>query len=285
MIIMAPEKTKKSAIDVPVLTPVEESKIEKPVTPETNVLTVWKPKTGVGRQVKEGSITAIDEILNAGKPILEPEITEVLLPNLSSDLLMIGQSKGKFGGGSRRVFRQTQKKTQEGNKPSFATVAVIGNKDGFVGLGFGKARETVPAREKAVRKAKLSVFKVARGCGSWRCNCKTPHSIPFTVTGKCGSVIITLMPAPKGKGLVCEKEVAKILGLSGIQDVWSKIRGQSKNKLNVIYATIAALKKLTSTKISSTTMDELAYHTGQLKKQSPDAATQAMPGTEAPAQQ
>ncbi len=54
--------------------------------------------------------------------------------------------------GSRRVFRQTQKKTKEGNKPKFSTYAVVGNKDGYVGLGFGKAKETVPAREKAVQK-------------------------------------------------------------------------------------------------------------------------------------
>ena len=81
------------------------------------------------------------------------EIVDILLPNLETDLLLIGQSKGKFGGGQRRVFRQTQKKTREGNKPKFSTIAIAGNKDGYVGIGYGKSKETVPAREKAFRSA------------------------------------------------------------------------------------------------------------------------------------
>ena len=109
---------------------------------------------------------------------------------LKNDLLLIGQSKGKFGGGARRIFKQTQKKTPEGNKPSFACAAVVGNEDGYVGVGSGKSKDTVPAREKAIRRAKLNLFKIRRGCGSWECNCKTHHSIPFETEGKCGSVSI-----------------------------------------------------------------------------------------------
>jgi small subunit ribosomal protein S5 len=56
------------------------------------------------------------------------------------------------------------------------------------------------------------------------------------------------MPAPKGTGLVIEKECAKILRLAGIQDVWTKTAGQTKNRINLIYATVDALKKLSSTK-------------------------------------
>ena len=54
------------------------------------------------------------------------------------------------------------RKTAEGNKPHFAALAVVGNKNGYVGIGYGKARETVPAREKAVRNAKLNVIKIRR---------------------------------------------------------------------------------------------------------------------------
>ena len=185
---------------------------------------------------------------------------------MESDLLMIGQSKGKFGGGSRRVFRQTQKKTKEGNKPKFSTFSVIGNKDGFVGLGFGKAKETVPAREKALRKSKLNIMRIARGCGSWQCNCKTPHSIPFTVTGKCSSVTVELKPAPKGTGLKTEKEIAKILKLAGIKDIWSRTRGQTRNKLNVIEAVRKALMQLNSTKIQERHVTSLAIRAGALEK-------------------
>ena len=87
----------------------------------------WKPKTSLGIKVKSGEIASIDYALDRRIRILEPEIVEALLPNITTDLLMIGQSKGKFGGGQKRVFKQTQKKTQEGNKPKFATSAGEGN--------------------------------------------------------------------------------------------------------------------------------------------------------------
>src|SRR3989338_10333641 len=76
----------------------------------------WKPRTSLGRKVKSGEITSIGDILTNRSRIMEQEIVDVLLPGLKTDLLLVGQSKGKFGGGQRRVFRQTQKKTQEGNK-------------------------------------------------------------------------------------------------------------------------------------------------------------------------
>ncbi|MBI4153967.1 30S ribosomal protein S5, partial [Candidatus Woesearchaeota archaeon] len=133
---------------------------------------LWTPKTSLGRKVKDGEITHIDTILNNGWKILEPEIVDALLPNLRNDILAIGQSKGKFGGGKRSIWRQTQKKSKEGNKMSFTAMVIIGDKDGYVGLGTGKAKETVPAREKALRSAKLNVIKIRRGCGSWACGCK-----------------------------------------------------------------------------------------------------------------
>src|SRR3989338_721046 len=74
----------------------------------------WVPKTQLGRMVKEGKIKSFDEILDSNKKVLESEISESLL-HLDSDLLLIGQAKGKFGGGKRRAWRQTQKKTMEGN--------------------------------------------------------------------------------------------------------------------------------------------------------------------------
>ena len=253
--------------------PVEEEAVQ--IVALTADLDRWQPKTELGKKVKTREIKNIDEVLDSGKPILEPEIVDMLLPNMESDLLMIGQSKGKFGGGARRVFRQTQKKTKEGNKPKFATFSVIGNKDGYVGLGFGKAKETVPAREKALRKSKLNLMRISRGCGSWQCNCKTPHSIPFTVEGKCSSVIVELKPAPKGTGLKAEREVAKILKLAGIKDVWSSSRGQTRNKLNVIEAVRKALIKLSSTKIQQHHIDNLAIRSGMLPKQDAPAKAEA----------
>src|SRR3989338_3849147 len=120
----------------------------------------WQPITDLGRKVKDGRINDIDQIFDNGYTILEPEIANVLIHNLEEDLLLIGQAKGKFGGGQRRIFRQTQKKTKEGNKIKFMTCAIIGNENGFVGVGFGKSGETVPSREKAKRNARLGLIMV-----------------------------------------------------------------------------------------------------------------------------
>ncbi|MFH1506405.1 MAG: 30S ribosomal protein S5 [archaeon] len=246
----------------------EEAKRKRDLLEKEASLDTWNPKTSIGRQVKAREITDIDYILDQGKTMLEAEITDTLLLT-ESELLLIGQSRGKFGGGQRRVFRQTQKKTREGNKPKFTTISVVGDKNGHVGIGLGKAKETVPAREKAVRKAKLNVFKIRRACGSWQCGCGEPHTIPFAVTGKCGSVIITLMPAPKGKGLCVHSEIAKILRLAGIQDVWSKTRGQAKNRVNLVYACEKALKQLSIIKVQPRLENEMNIVDGSYEAKKP----------------
>jgi len=209
----------------------------------------WKPKTALGKQVKAKEIKDIDYILNNGLNIMEAEIVDALLPNLEHDLLLFGQSKGKFGGGKRSIWRQTQKKTKEGNRPSFAAMALVGDKEGHIGLGFGKAKETVPAREKAIRNAKVNLIKVVKGCGSWECGCKLPHSVPYRVEGKCGSVEVALIPAPKGTGLCIEKELKKILTHAGIKDIYSQTFGQTTTKINFIYACFDALKNLSKMKL------------------------------------
>lgn len=214
-------------------------------TPPTRqeILEAWQPTTRLGKMVKSGEITNIDQILDAGEKIYEKEIVDVLVPNLDTQLLLLGQSKGKFGGGQRREFRQTQKVTREGSKPKFSTVALVGNGDGYVGVGFGKSKETVPAREKSYRNARLNIIKVRRGSGAWASTTNEPHSIPFKVSGKCGSVEVTIMPAPKGTGLIAEKEIQKILKAAGIQDAWSKARGTTASRNNLIVAAFEALKQ------------------------------------------
>ena len=241
------EEEEKLEVEKDVITELPE--IEAETKPKITIdVEGWHPKTSTGKKVKIGEIKDIDELLDKGIPILEEQIVDILMPNVQSELLMIGQSKGKFGGGSRRIFKQTQKKTPEGNKSSFACMAVVGNNDGYVGIGYGKSKDTVPAREKAIRNAKISLFKIRRGAGSWEDATSEPHSIPWTVEGKCGSVRMILMPAPKGKGLIIEQECAKILKLAGIENVYSKTFGQTRSKANVIVACINALKNLNAFK-------------------------------------
>jgi small subunit ribosomal protein S5 len=207
-------------------------------------LTNWVPKTELGRKVKAGDITSMAEILEKGYKVLESEIVDFLFPDLKVELLEVGQSKGKFGGGKKSIWKQTQKITAEGSVMKFSTFAVVGNENGFVGAGFGNARETVPARQKAIRNAKLSLIYVPRGSGSWVPTEGVPHSIPFAVSGSCSSVTVTLKPAPMGAGLVMENKCKKILALAGIKDVYSKSAGKTATRLNSFKATFDALKNL-----------------------------------------
>jgi len=202
----------------------------------------WEPKTKLGREVKDGKIKNIDEILKGGRKILEAEIVDTLI-DLKSDLINIGQSKGKFGGGKRRIWRQTQRKTKEGNVPTFSTLAVVGDENSHVGIGSGRSAETLPAREKAIRKAKLEIFSVKRSCSGFDCSCQEPHTVPFKITGKAGSSRLTLIPAAQGTGLVVANELKKVLKLAGIKDVYSKAIGKKRTTFNLVKACIDALKQ------------------------------------------
>jgi len=200
----------------------------------------WVPKTKLGKLVKEGKIKDIDKALK--QKVLESEIVDYLL-KLKSDILNIGQAKGKFGGGKRRAWRQTQKKTKEGNVPTFTCMVLVGNEDGYVGLGSGKAKETLPARAKALRKAKLGIMKIKRACASFDCTCGEAHTVPYIVEGKVGSCTVKLIPAPQGTGLVIGDECKKILKLAGIKDVYSVTNGQKRTTMNLAKACMEALRK------------------------------------------
>jgi len=261
--VIASEEVKENIVE-PVVEIKEESKTEQVEEGGLEVVAgknTWIAKTELGRKVLAGEITDIDTILDSGKLILESNIVDYLLPGLETDLLLVGQAKGKFGGGQRRAFKQTQKKTSEGNKLHFAAMAIVGNRNGYVGIGYGKAKETVPAREKAIRNAKLNIFKIRRGAGTWESDSKDPTSIPFKVTGKNGAAQITLIPAPKGTGLVIEKECSKILRLAGIQDIRSMVK-QPKTKINIIKACVEALKKLSQVKIRQIDKENLSIVSG-----------------------
>jgi len=208
----------------------------------------WVPKTDLGRLVKTGKLKDIDKILLEHKKIVEPEIVDTLL-HLEQDLLLIGQAKGKFGGGKRRAWRQTQKKTMESNVTSFSCMAVVGDKNGHVGIGLGKAKETLPSRAKAQRNARLNIMKVTRGFETKEEPGAKPHTVPFVVEGKCGSVVLKLIPAPRGTGLVIGAECKKILRLAGIEDVYSMTKGQTRTVFNFANACIDALKKIDRMKL------------------------------------
>ena len=189
----------------------------------------WEPKTKLGKAVKAGEITDIDEILKAGKVILEPEIVDMLLPDLKSVTIEI---------------RPTQRVTDSGRRISYRAVVLVGDGNGHIGVGVGKSSEVRSAIEYAVKNAKKNIIYVPRGCGSWECQCNLDHSIPFAVSGKESSSIVELKPAPRGIGLAANDTIKEVLSLVGIKDVWSRARGSTSNRYNIVLATIKALKKL-----------------------------------------
>ncbi|MCS7368116.1 MAG: 30S ribosomal protein S5 [archaeon GBS-70-058] len=189
--------------------------------------TEWEPKTTVGRLVKEGTITSIYQLYSLNLPILEPEIVDILVPNLKNEVVYVSI---------------VQKQTDAGEQSRFKVAVVVGNEDGLIGVGTAKAKQLRFAIDKAIEDAKLKIIPVNRGCGSWECSCNRPHSIPFKVVGKSGSVEITLKPAPRGVGLVAGDPAKAVLRLAGVQDVWSFTRGETRTTLNFIMATYNALK-------------------------------------------
>lgn len=194
---------------------------------EVDVEKEWTPRTSLGKMVKEGKITSIDEIFMHGFRIQEPEIIDALLPDLQQEILYV---------------TIVQKQTDAGEKSRFKVLVVVGNANGYVGIGTGKARQVRTAVEKATLKAKLSIIPVRRGCGHWECGCDTLHSLPFKVVGKCGSVKVELLPAPRGVGLVAGEIAKTILRLCGIKDCWTKSFGSTSTVPSFAYAVYSALR-------------------------------------------
>jgi small subunit ribosomal protein S5 len=188
----------------------------------------WTPRTVMGTKVKNGEITTLEDLIDLGKPVLEPEIIDVLLPDMESETLLV---------------KTTQRVTDSGKRTKFRVVTVIGDRKGHVGLGVGKSDELKPAIDYAVRNAKKHMISIRTGCGSWECKCSVKHSIPQKSVGKEGSTIITLKPAPRGVGLAGNDVVRKVLGIAGVKDVWSSMQG-GKNIYNMASATMMALDGL-----------------------------------------
>ena len=193
-------------------------------------INLWQPRTSGGRAVKEGQITEISQILRQGKPIKEPEVVDALVPNLDEDILGVSL---------------VQRMHKSGRRIKYRVITAVGNRDGIVGVGHASTQEIGPSIRKAVTAAKLNVIEVARGCGSWECACGRPHSIPFKVTGRSGSVHLTIKPAPRGLGLAAAEVPKTILRMAGIEDIWIHSRGQTRTTLNFALAAFDALKQTT----------------------------------------
>ncbi|MFB6203212.1 MAG: 30S ribosomal protein S5 [Candidatus Nanohaloarchaea archaeon] len=210
---------------------------------ETEEEEIWKPKTKLGRKVAQGQITNIQEALEMDRKIMEPEIVDQLV-DLEEEVILIGGTPGKGGGKRRTVSKRTARMHKSGARYSSNAMTVLGDRNGVIGIGMGESDDTRAAIEDANREAKLNLIQVKQGCGSWECACGTDHTVPFEVTGKSGSVEVSLKPAPKGIGLAASDDMKKMLELAGYQDVWVKARGKTRTRENLIKAAFNALKKI-----------------------------------------
>ena len=130
-------------------------------------------------------------------------------------------------------INRSSKTTKGGRRMSFSAVIVVGDKKGRVGLGYGKANEVADAIRKGGESARRHLQRVVMK-GS---------TIPHSVTGQCDGGRVLLMPASEGTGMIVGGGMRAVLEMAGVRNVLGKSQG-SKNRLNVVKATLDALSKL-----------------------------------------
>jgi len=229
---------------------------------------VWTPKTKLGKLVNEGKITSITQVLESRLPLREPEIVDMLLPDMADDVADV---------------KMVQRMTDSGRRVRFAITCVVGNKDGIVGVGRAKGREVGPAIRRAIQDAKLNIIEVRRGCGSWQCGCLTPHTLPFRVDGRSGSVILSLKPAPRGVGLAVGNVAKTVMELAGITDAWGFTSGHSKTTVNFTYAAFNALKQTVSYRVTPEQQERLKIRSGMSRVHIAESDPVAVQGQQAEA--
>ena len=145
-------------------------------------------------------------------------IDEALSADVEDDVVVINRSAAVVKGGRRF---------------SFSALTIVGNRNGLVGVGYGKAKEVPSAVEKSVKDGRKRLLRVLR----------SGRTFPHIVEGRFGATRVRLVPAAPGAGIIAGKAVRKVVELAGIHDILTKNYG-STNPLNVVKATMDALAQL-----------------------------------------
>lgn len=190
----------------------------------------WTPLTNLGRLVYAGIITTFEEIYYHSIPIKESQIVDHILKannkTLAEECLKV---------------KSVQKQTKAGQRTRMKCVLVVGDSDGHLGVGSKLAKEVQLAMKGALIAAKMNLIPVRRGF--WGNKIGDAHTIPIKITGKCGSVRIRLIPAPRGTGIVGAPITKKMMSMAGVHDVFSQSRGNSDTTENYVRAVYDALFK------------------------------------------
>ena len=211
----------------------------------------WEAKTRLGKLVKSKKITTMHDALKSGLPLREPEIVDLLLPDIEDEVIDVNM---------------VQRMTDSGRRVKFVITVAVGNKDGFVGLGQAKGKEVGSSIRKAIDNAKLNIIEIRRGCGSWECGCRQPHTVPYAIKGKSGSIIIIFKPAPHGIGLAAGNVAKKILTLAGVKDCWAFTKGKTKTTVNYAKAVFKALKMNSEMRIMKNEIVKVGIVLGSIEK-------------------
>jgi small subunit ribosomal protein S5 len=187
----------------------------------------WTPRTRLGRMVQDGDVTSMEQALDTGLPLKEPELVDQLRPGLDDEVLDINM---------------VQRMTDSGRRVKFRCVVAIGNRDGFLGYAEGRDDQVGSAIQKAIDVAKLNIISVDRGSGSWEDSAGGVNSLTRKAEGKAGSVTVEVIPAPQGLGLAAAPTVRNILELAGVEDAWTRSNGTTRTTVNLAKATYNALQ-------------------------------------------
>jgi small subunit ribosomal protein S2e len=190
----------------------------------------WVPLTNLGRLVKLGEIKKLEQIFYHSIPIKEFQIIDFLM-KVNNKTLQEECMK----------IKSVQKQTKAGQRTRFKAVVAVGDRDGHVGVGSKLAKEVQVAMKGAVIAAKLNIIPVRRGY--WGGKIGKPHTISTKITGKCGSVRVRLVPAPRGTGIVGAYPTKKLLGFCGVEDIFSQSTGSTDTCENFVRAIYDALYK------------------------------------------
>merc|ERR1712019_34169 len=190
----------------------------------------WNPATKLGRLVKNGKVSSFEEIFRFAIPIKEPQIVDHLVKKNNNTL-------------KEEVMKvkPVQKQTKAGQRTRFKAWVLIGDEAGHIGLGQKAHKEVQGAIKGATLDAKMNFTPIRKGY--WGNKIGQPHTVPFKMTGRCGSVRCRLVPAPRGTAIVGAPTSKKVLQYAGINDCYTQSRGSTRTKGNFLYAIFRAVRK------------------------------------------